>query len=61
VLSKEIKKAKANQYASADSPLKQKTLESHGISHQEASEWERLAAVQDAEFEAAMAESDAAL
>jgi hypothetical protein len=54
-LSKKIEKASGNQYASADRPLKQDVLKEAGISHQEASEWERLAAVPKDEFEAALA------
>ena len=53
-LSKKIEKASANQYASADKPLKQNVLKDAGISHQQASDWERLSEVPEDEFEAAL-------
>jgi hypothetical protein len=49
-LTKLMEKAQGNQYAksaSADKPLKQKTLECNGFSHQDASEYERLADIPD--------------
>jgi hypothetical protein len=51
-LSRDLPTATGNQYASAPQAPKQNVLRAAGIKHQQASEYERLAAIPDEPFAA---------